>query len=219
MMRIAALLLTCWLAVQLAVAGGYSSSGLPPGGSSGQVQYNSGTGLFAGDSGLSYDAGTDTLTAGKYVAPNLPKLLAADTTAVGNVGAGEDTLIAYNLPAGTMANDGDTIEIDAWGRFANNANNKSLNLYFGSTLLFLTGALAFQNTKWHFHAVVTRVDATNQRAVATFGGDVTLVTATSQITSPTETLSGAVTIKCTGEATANDDIYQEGLVVKYFPNL
>lgn len=143
--------------------------------------------------------------------------LISNTTPVGNVGAGEDDLISYTLQPNVLAKDGYNIEIKAWGTFAANGNNKTVKLKFGSAVLYDTTALAANNGSWMITGVVTRTGAATQQAItsmmssnATVGNSVTYIV-------PTETLSATIIIKCTGTATANDDIIQKGLLVKVYP--
>lgn len=131
-----------------------------------------------------------------------------NTTAVGNVGAGEDDLMTYSLPASALIANGDHVEIDAWGTYAANANNKTVKLYFGATAVFDSGALSVSGGAWRVRATVVRTGATAQIAVSSNHNS-------TQTASPAETLSGAVTIKCTGEATADNDIQQLGMIVRY----
>lgn len=158
-------------------------------------------------------------SAGVIAAPNLTVSKNVNTTPVGNVGAGEDDLISSSLTAATLANSGDCAEITAFGTFAANANLKQVKLKFGATTVFATGAAALNGGSWHISAKVVRTGASTQIASATFNGNVTVVTADATYSEPAETLSGAVTIKCTGEATADNDIIQKGLMVRYLPNL
>lgn len=138
-----------------------------------------------------------------------------NTTAVGNITTGEDDLITYSLPANALAANNDYIEIDAFGTFAATAAAKNVKLYFGSTVISTTGAIAVNNGTWWLKAKVIRTDATAQISIASATTDNALLVSTVAYSTPAETLSGAVTIKCTGEATNTDDIIQKGLIVKY----
>lgn len=140
--------------------------------------------------------------------------LKIDTGAVGNVGVGEDDLISYSVPASVLGANGDYLKIQVWGTFAANANAKRLKAKFGATTLFDTTALAFNNFAWHMDITIIRTSATTQKAIARISTDTVLLTSVSQYTTPAETLSVAVTFKCTGEATANNDVVQEGLIVE-----
>ncbi len=140
--------------------------------------------------------------------------LKVDTTQTGNVGAGEDNLISYSVPASTLAANGDYLEIIAFGTFAANANSKRLKLYYGSTVLIDSGAQNQNGGSWEMRGTVIRTAAATQKASAIFVSATTLFTDDASYTAPTETLSGAVTVKCTGEGVADNDIVQQGLIVR-----
>lgn len=143
--------------------------------------------------------------------------LATNTTAVGNIGAGEDALISYSLEKNTLLNVGDTLEIVAFGSQAANGNNKTIKLIFGTTTLFSTGVVASNAKDWCIRATIIRTAAATQECIAEFNGDTVLVTQTSDYVAGTEDFTTTLTIKCTGEATSNNDIIQKGLFIKLFP--
>lgn len=143
--------------------------------------------------------------------------LSINTTEVGNVGTGIDNLITYNLSANTLNKTGDCLEIKASGTFAANANNKRVRLLLGSTLLFDTGVIAANNSHWSINAQIIRKGATSQDIIACFNGNNSLVTNTATYTSGTEDLTTLLTIKCTGEATNNNDVLQKNLIIRFFP--
>lgn len=143
--------------------------------------------------------------------------LNVNTTAVGNVGTGEDDLITYTVPANTLSTNGDRIDFKMSGKFAANANNKQVKVKFGATTLLATGALAFNNVDWSAEGYVIRTGATTQKAACWFRAGATLTSFTDD-TAPAETLSGTVVLKCTGEATSNNDITEESHVVMWHPN-
>lgn len=134
-----------------------------------------------------------------------------DTTSAGNVGAGEDTLITYDLPANTLNSDGRTVKIKAWGTTASNSNTKTIKLYFGSTVI-ITDSLAIVGDSWLFEGVVTRTGASAQDAIGE--GKINGITPTVTHSEPSEDNTTATTIKITGEATSNDDIVAQGLLVE-----
>ncbi len=148
---------------------------------------------------------------------SLGGLLATDTDPVGNVNGGEDNLITYSMPKNTLGADNDVLEIIAFGTFADNANNKTVSLVLGSTDLFNTGAVAFRNQDWCIKSTVIRVSATSQKAITTFYTDYADITNIVDYVAPAENLTTTLTIKCTGEATATNDIVQQGLIIKNFP--
>ena len=75
-------------------------------------------------------------------------VLYINNTTTGNIGAGIDTIANFDFATNTLDNNGDLIEIEAWGNFASNNNNKNIDVKFGSTTILTTGALAFNNTLW-----------------------------------------------------------------------
>lgn len=144
------------------------------------------------------------------------RTLTAITTSVGNVGAGEDGLMSYSMPVNTMSVDNCSIEITAFGITTNNVNVKTIKLYFGSTVIASGSLTAAVAGNWLLKANVIRVTSTTQKATAE-----RLQSNTSDAvcfyTTPGETLANVITIKCTGEATDNNDIIQEGIIIKYNP--
>lgn len=141
------------------------------------------------------------------------KVLSMITTAVGNVGGGTDDLMSFSLPAGTLGTDGQTLSIKVWGTTAGNANNKTVTLNFGATVLTLNPTTAAPNAQnWYAEILITRTGAATQIATGfcSFGA----VFQTVFSASPTETLSGAITIKGTGAATADNDIVQRGMCIE-----
>jgi len=173
----------------------------------------------AADVKMTMETNGNTTFVGTVSAPNMPKVLTSTLTAVGNVTTGEDDLISYSVPGATMANNGDVLEVTAFGIFAANTNLKQVKLKFGGTTLYATGSVLINGGYWEIRASLVRIGGTTQIATASFNGNVAVVTATSTYSEPGETLSGGVTLKCTGEATATDDIIQKGLIVKYLPKL
>jgi len=141
-----------------------------------------------------------------------------NTTSTGNVGTGEDDLITFSVPANTLATNGDRIQFQMAGTFAANANNKTIKIKYGGTTLLDTTALAINGGSWSAEGVVVRTGAATQKAFCAFRTNNVLLTSTSNYTTPAETLSGAVTLKATGEATSNNDITQEINIVEFYPN-
>ena len=139
--------------------------------------------------------------------------LNVNTTSVGNVGTGIDDLITYTIPAATLSVNGDNIEVTAWGTYAANGNNKNIKLIFGSTTVLDTGAVAANSGSWVIRATIVRTGATTQQCIASLVTDNTTQTDIAKYVTASETLANALVIKCTGEATSNNDIVQAGLKV------
>lgn len=149
--------------------------------------------------------GAETAPTALGVLRNGPIFLSA--SAVGNVGAGEDDLLSISLAAALLSVDGDSIELRAAGSFAATANNKRLRMKFGGTTILDTGTLTITAASdWVLTAQILRTGAATQIVNATLLTSDPTAPVFAAVTSPTETLSGAVTLKLTGEATADDDI-------------
>lgn len=132
-------------------------------------------------------------------------------TTVGNVGAGEDDLQTFSVPAGTLSQDGDYLEFTMAFSVA---TNSTLKVYFGAQQLFSFGALA-TDAVYRVTGQIIRTGAATQRATFELKGGAATSVVGYQL--PTETLSGAVTLKATGEGVSNNDITQTITTVKYFP--
>lgn len=139
-----------------------------------------------------------------------------DMVAIGNVGAVETDLITYTFLANSLDSGNAFIEIEAFGTFASNANNKQVKLYFGSSVLIDTGSVAANAGSWIIHARVIRINSNAQKSITTIISDNSLIINKSSYVTPAEDLTTNIIIKCTGQGTANDDIIQEGLIVKMF---
>jgi hypothetical protein len=158
------------------------------------------------------------LQPGSAVAPvQVGGSLEVNTTAVGNVGSGEDDLMSFSVPASTLGANGDYLELVAWGSFAANANNKRIKLKFGATTILDTTAVAATGGTWRVQATIVRTGATAQLASAQLVTDNATLGDISGNASPGETLSGAVAVKLTGEATSDNDIQQLGMTIRWYP--
>lgn len=159
-------------------------------------------------------------------APSIAGVLTTSVTAVGNVGTGEDDLITYSLPANSLASNGQAIRIHAWGTMAGNANDKIFRFYFGATTGISVTLIPFATAsnlvtgQWMLEALVIRTGSSAQSIIAKFtqlsGGTANIrdMVLTRNVASATETDTGAITVKCTGQATDDSDIVQSGLVVE-----
>lgn len=139
-----------------------------------------------------------------------------DTTSIGNIGTGEDTLISYSINSNTLGTDNNYLEVSAWGTVAANANNKTIKLKLGSTTLLTTGAVAANSGSWAITSTIVRIGESTQQCISSIASDNSLILDSSSFIVATEDLSTSLDIFCTGEATTNDDIIQKGLIVKWF---
>lgn len=143
-------------------------------------------------------------------------ITSSNITAVGNVGTGEDDLMTYSLPSSYLSANGDSVPFEAAGTIANNANQKRIKIKFGATTILDTGAAGIAVSTaydWVARGRIVRTGAATQDAYAEIRLGSTLFF--TDFTSPTETLSGAVTFKLTGEtnAASNNDVVQELMII------
>lgn len=152
--------------------------------------------------------------------------LKVNTTVTGNIGAGEDDLISYTIPANTLANDGEYLEFDCWGSFAANAHLKELKVYFDGDTIFDSFAAVFNNKSWRAHGKIVRTSATTQAITCEFTVSGTLLGTVNCSTCLTS--SGDIDLvgsdqlfKCTGEdsdgSPSSNSIVQNGMVLKWYP--
>lgn len=139
------------------------------------------------------------------------------TTNVGNVGGGEDDLMSTSLPANTLDDTGDVVRIRAWGTAANNANAKTLKLYFGATAIVNQSLTVSQAGRWFIEAVVIRTGSDTQESHAVIIESLVALAAGKHAQELNSALAidedAAITVKCTGTGVADNDIVQEGMIV------
>lgn len=120
-----------------------------------------------------------------------------DDTAVATDDGTLKTLISFTLPGGTLANDGDMIEIENLTTMANDTDQKLTAVTFGGTVVCTRSGVADQNLRRYGRTTVTRLSATTQAGfgmeIATGAGPIYTVSA------PAETLSGNITIALKGQ--------------------
>lgn len=143
-------------------------------------------------------------------------VLNTDNTTTANVGTGEDTLFSYTVAANTLSTDGQTLIARATGRMGASGSTKRVRVRFGSTVLFDSTALSdISGSEWHLFIEITRTGAATQKAVATWISSNSALTSSIDYTTPTETLSGSVTLSITGEATSNNEVLGDMFKVKF----
>lgn len=128
------------------------------------------------------------------------------TTSIGNATTSETDLFNISVPT-ILATDKTSIDFIVAGQFGATVNSKRLRVYFGATTLLDTGALAITSANdWVIYTTIIRLTSTTQVAIVEVATSSSVLVAVTKVTFPTETLSGAVTFRVTGTATANNDI-------------
>jgi hypothetical protein len=116
-------------------------------------------GINSLQSGAMVNAGAGTGTA------IIGGTLSVNTTAVGTGNdTDETTLMSYSLPANTLNTDGRGIRITAVLKTSADANNKTIQLKFGSAVINSTGAITLNDERMVFTASIYRTGAGGQDA-------------------------------------------------------
>lgn len=162
-----------------------------------------------------------------------PSVLFANGATSGNpADTSEDTLYSYTLPAGELANDGDSLDIEYVAITDANSTTKRVRIKFGGTVVAdsdYNSALGnTPNYLFSFRVTVVRRSGTTQVASArqlaaatnsNMASGVPPVLILEVVTTPGETLSGTVAILFTGQSpsagAANAVVGQYARITKY----
>lgn len=137
-----------------------------------------------------------------------------DSTEAACSGSSETDLISYTLPANTLSANGKGVRIKIAGTTASNTNTKTIRLYFGSSVCITNDITTAPNNKhWEFEADIWRDSSSTQEGVAK--GSVGAVLQTSAYLGLSATMTGAITIKVTGQGSATSDITAKFLSVEF----
>ena len=90
-----------------------------------------------------------------YVNPVESLFPYTDLRTIGNITTGLDPLHSFTLPAGTLANNGDSIKVHYFGSFAANANTKRIQLNFDGTSA-INLAIVQNGGGWDYDVTYTR---------------------------------------------------------------
>lgn len=163
----------------------------------------------------------NTLGTPKWVEVTQNLILAKNITTVGSgADTTEDNLMTYSLPAATLGANAQGIRVTAWGDGANTADVTTIKGYFGATAVVTKVLTASQANTWWAEFEVFRTGATAQTASGTIQNGGTANSAAQTNAAPGETLSGAVTVKFTGQrATSSvaNSLRQLGMTVELLP--
>lgn len=171
---------------------------------------------------------TDDITVEGGVIPSSENIISSVQATVGNVGAGEDVLAETILGASGVQNnidvDGRSIRGIYWGHTTNNANTKTLRarvIEGANDNILVSCSLSVSETgSWCLAFELTRLSAVALLSVAQAVGGPANGSATASgndVTQPVATLANAVTIRITGQATADNDITIEGGSLSFQP--
>ena len=158
-----------------------------------------------------------------------PRNIKRDTSTVGNVGGGLDTLHTFSLPANSLQTDGDYLRVRYGGLFATNDNDKRIVVSFGGTSVSSLGAALFDQDSgtWVYDIIYIRLSSTSVRVSGQImwhyilrngdgvgDGNGFYASINTDITGLSSLGSNATTMKVEAEGTSNDDIQQNFSVIE-----
>jgi hypothetical protein len=150
--------------------------------------------------------------------PSSFEALAQSYVSAGNAAGSMTDLHSYTLAPGRLANDGDCVEFEYAGRYADVSGSQCrLLVTFGGTTIATLGAPTDLGgaSDWRIIGRIVRTGATTQKAqVALYGGP-SIVFPYSSYSTATETLSGALDLKLKGIATSANDVVKEMAVIDF----
>lgn len=154
-----------------------------------------------------------------------PRIIATNFGTAGSVGAAETDLMTFSVPANSLATNNDFLRISARGLDANNGNNKTVRIYYAGANMgadIATIGAAGTNQTWGYDAVIARTGAATAKAyiVAWLSTNAAAGPNTQEFSRINATLTpthaNANTFKITGQATNNNDVTQEGLIIELY---
>lgn len=187
--------------------------------------------VFLGVSGSDSNVNLNIIAkgTGRVVILGYPYTLNVSTSVLGNVGAGLDNLHSYSVPAGSLASNGDYLEVSFGGSFATNDADKRVVVSFGGQTAFDSGLRDLDTGTWRITLTIVRVSSTTARisgssalGLIVQGVDGALDTGNSRyyfasfnaLVTVSDMGANALTLLVQGEATNNDDVTQNTSVVK-----
>lgn len=137
-----------------------------------------------------------------------------------NSGSNQTDLQTYTLPANTLSKNGSCIRIRSVIKWINNGNSKRSKLYFGSEVLWDTGATpSYFSNIFIIDALIIRTGATTQKGLITISGTSTNFSNDTSYYVSTRDLTQNQVLKFTGQGTANGDIYNYAMLVEYISGI
>lgn len=139
-----------------------------------------------------------------------------DTAPISNSGGTPTQLMHYLLLANSLSAINSFIEINAFGSFAANVNNKQLQLLFDSTILIDSGNVPINGTSWQIQSTVIGINLSSQIAITNIIADGTLILTASTLVNMSKDLTANLLIECVATGVSSGDIVQNGMIIKYY---
>lgn len=144
--------------------------------------------------------------------------LHTDLATAQNVSTGETLLNRYAMPANSLNENGQSVEIASAGIFAATGGNKRLRVYLGASVIFDTGLLPITTlSSWAFTTRIYRVNATSQKIITIFQASNTTPTNLTAYQTAAENLATGLNLDLTGQAGATGDISSDIYQIDWRP--
>lgn len=132
-------------------------------------------------------------------------------TSTGNRAATETNLYSSSIASNTLVNSGDSLYFVAAGTIAATvATDKRIRVYFGATTVFDSGNMAITAaSNWSLSGSCSRTGSSTQKCMVSLNTSASTFPATASYSSASETLSNAITLRITGQATNANDVNGE----------
>lgn len=139
-----------------------------------------------------------------------------------NSGVLETDLMQYEIPANLFTNDGDYLELYTSGIFANNTNNKTLKIIFGSQTILETNANPANGGSWQIKCVIAQKTSNIQIITCEILSNNTSLQNDSvypvSFIGGAENLEQNIILRTVGLASADADIIQKIFIIKFYSN-
>ena len=138
-----------------------------------------------------------------------------NVTSTANSGSSATDLMSYTLNGDALKTTTDYVEIEAFGTFAANGNNKSISLIFGSLTIYSISPTSINGGSWSLRARIIRKTATTQEIIVEGNGTNSVLIKTEH-NSASQDLATDLVIKVSATGIATNDIVQKNLTIKLY---
>lgn len=142
-------------------------------------------------------------------------VISSGVTPAAQSGTGLQTLQTATIPAKALDRNGRGIYVQAWGTYAGNANQKSVQLNVGG-LSLSSGSSTGSGTVWVLEGRVFRTAANAQRGIL-YGNVAGALSPAAATDTSVDTGTITVTVKAASGSGSQSDIIAQGLFVEYLP--
>jgi len=136
----------------------------------------------------------------------VPFKLGTTAGPVGNSAGAETDLSDTTVSQGTLAKSESSILLFACGKTAANANSKTIRLFFGTTEIFTTGAVALNGVDWTLQAEIVRTSDVSQVSWIQFFSTTATLPQKVAVNTSSVDLAQNQSITITGQGVAASDV-------------